>query len=125
MTMPIEIISHGFRVKIIDIVRKVFVVDLLSPETCQYILHATAEHDKMVQLTGDWSRGWRTMFTWTKMDLPCADIPSLKGVVGNILNHIRRIVGEIYQDPEGAAKLRPRGWKEPHLLLYQKKPYAP
>jgi len=32
---------------------------------------------------------------------------------------VRGVVGEVYGNTKGAAMLRARSWKEPHLLLYQ------
>jgi len=36
------------------------------------------------------------------------------------MKKIIRIVGDLYCNPKGASGLRPRSWKEPHLLKYQK-----
>ena len=36
-----------------------------------------------------------------------------------ILNDVKKIVGVIFGMRRDAMRLRPRSWKEPHLLLYQ------
>ena len=35
------------------------------------------------------------------------------------MHETKKIVGEIFGMKKEAMKLRPRSWKEPHLLLYQ------
>jgi hypothetical protein len=37
----------------------------------------------------------------------------------NILYDVKKIVGVIFGMRREAMRLRPRSWKEPHLLLYQ------
>ena len=46
-------------------------------------------------------------------------------VTDGLITSISKIVGEIYGQMDDAMKLRPRSWKEPHLLLYQKIPGKP
>ena len=52
------------------------------------------------------------------MDLPCSDVDALTVPMDQILRDIKLVCGEIFEDPEGCQKLRPRSWKEPHLLKY-------
>ena len=63
---------------------------------------------------------WRTLYTYTKMDLPVVEVKDMvKKYTGNIMHDVKKIVGEIFGMKKEAMKLRPRSWKEPHLLLYQ------
>jgi hypothetical protein len=64
---------------------------------------------------------WRTLYTYTKQDLPCGEVPGLTARFTNrIMTDVIKIVGEVYCQANEAVKLRPRSWKEPHLLLYQR-----
>ncbi|KAL7528417.1 hypothetical protein ACHAXR_004000 [Thalassiosira sp. AJA248-18] len=108
----------GKRVTMIDPVRKVFVIDLLSPEACDQIRMMADNHTRE---TGS-NQCWRTLYTYTKMDLPVVEVKDLvKKYTDRILCDVKKIVGEIFGGSmkKEAMKLRPRSWKEPHLLLYQ------
>lgn len=109
------------RVTIIDEELKIFVVDLLTPATCELVRRMTDNHVKQVQESGCNIPTWRTLYTYTKRDLPCSEV---KGLTSHVTDHIMAsiidIVGKIHGNEEGASKLHPRSWKEPHLLLYQK-----
>jgi predicted 2-oxoglutarate/Fe(II)-dependent dioxygenase YbiX len=81
----------------------------------------TDEHVRQVAASGNRQPTWRTLYTYTKQDLPCNEVKDLtERVTNQIMTDIKAIIGEIYENPCEAAKLRPRSWKEPHLLLYQK-----
>lgn len=81
----------------------------------------TDNHVREVIESGQRQPTWRTLYTYTKQDLPCNEVKSLNELVTNqIMADIKAIIGEIFENPREAAKLRPRSWKEPHLLLYQK-----
>lgn len=114
----------GTKVTIVDEERKVLIVDLIPPETCDLIRQMAEEHVALMEKkhgknSGDFT--WRTLYTYTKMDLPCSEV---KGMANRITDHImtdvKKIVGEIFGKNKEAQKLRPRSWKEPHLLKYQK-----
>jgi len=123
-------IYNGVKVTMIDEARKIFVIDLLSEKTCTLIRNITEDYIERLEKSkaarsrnrnGDTTKGWRTLYTYTKMDLPCSEI---KGLADNITNRIMsdivKVVGEVYGKKIEASNLRPRSWKEPHLLKYQK-----
>lgn len=67
----------------------------------------------MIVITG-------TLYTYTKMDLPVCEIPNMREkYTERILIDVKRIVGEVFGKKKEALALRPRSWKEPHMLLYQ------
>ena len=109
------------KVTIIDEELKIFVVDLLTPETCELVRRMTDNHVKQVKESGCNIATWRTLYTYTKRDLPCSEV---KGLTSRVTDHIMAsiidTVGKIHGNEQGASKLHPRSWKEPHLLLYQK-----
>lgn len=112
---------NGLRVTMIDEELKVFVVDLLTPETCDLVRRMADEHVKEVQKNGNNIATWRTLYTYTKKDLPCSEVKGLTSrVTDHIMSNIIDVVGEIYGKKQEATKLHPRSWKEPHLLLYRK-----
>ena len=66
---------------------------------------------------------WRTLYPYTKMDLPVIEVKDMaKKYTDQIHDEVKNIVGEIFGGSmkKEAMKLRPRSWKEPHLLLYQR-----
>lgn len=110
----------GKRVTIVDEKLKVFVMDLLTPETCELVRKMTDDHVREVHDNGNRTPTWRTLYTYTKQDLPCCEVKNLSELVTNsITESVKDAVGEIYHKKIEAAKLRERSWKEPHLLLYQ------
>jgi hypothetical protein len=112
---------NGHKVTIIDEQLKVFVVDLLTSETCDLIRHMADKHVKDVHESGSNAATWRTLYTYTKRDLPCSEVKGLTSrVTDHIMANIIAVVGEIHNNKKEALKLHPRSWKEPHLLLYQK-----
>jgi hypothetical protein len=60
----------GHRVHMIDAERKVFVIDLLSPETCDEIRMMADNHTRTAK---EGAETWRTLYTYTKMDLPVVE----------------------------------------------------
>jgi len=110
----------GKRVTMIDDARKVFVIDLLSSEECDEIRTMTDNHVRNIIQSGSQEETWRTLYTYTKMDLPVVEVKDLvKRYTDQILHDVKKIVAEIFGRKD-AMKLRPRSWKEPHLLLYQR-----
>jgi hypothetical protein len=111
----------GKRVVMVDLERKVFIIDLLSSDDCDNIRKMTDDYVRGVYESHSGAMTWRTLYTYTKQDLPCGEVPGLTARFTNrIMAEVIKIVGEIYSQPKEAAKLRPRSWKEPHLLLYQR-----
>ncbi|KAL7469172.1 hypothetical protein ACHAXS_009423 [Conticribra weissflogii] len=109
----------GKRVTMIDAKRKIFVIDLLSPETCDEIRQMADDHVSRAHANGD-SETWRTLYTYTKMDLPVVEVKYMTAnYTDHILHNVKKIIGEIHGKKDEAMKLHPRSWKEPHLLLYQ------
>ena len=112
---------NGKKVTMIDEKQKVFIIDLLSPETCDLVRRMADDHVRQIQKSGNHTATWRTLYTYTKQDLPCTEVKDLTTKVTDIImREVKTIVGELFGKPREAAKLRPRSWKEPHLLLYQK-----
>jgi hypothetical protein len=77
------------------------------------------DHLKRIKESGDKSLGMRKLYSYTQMDLPCNEVTDLYPTMDLIMHDIHEIIGVVYDQPEAAAQLRPRSWKEPHLLLYQ------
>ena len=118
---PSTRVINGHKVTIIDEELKVFIVDLLTLETCNLVRRMTDDHTKRVEKSGSNAVTWRTLYTYTKRDLPCSEVEGLTSrVTDHIMTNIIDIVGVIFDKKEEAAQLHPRSWKEPHLLLYQK-----
>ena len=114
---------HGTKVTIVDEQRKVLIVNLVPPETCDLIRRMVEEHTKLMdEKHGKNSEySWRTLYTYTKMDLPCNEVKGMSSrITDHIMEDVRKIVGEIYGKKKEAQKLRARSWKEPHFLKYQK-----
>jgi hypothetical protein len=77
-------------------------------------------HTLQVHESGSNTQVWRTLYTYTKMDLPVCEVPDMREkYTDRILLDVKRIVGEIFDKKKEALALRPRSWKEPHMLLYQ------
>mmetsp|Transcript_12395 Transcript_12395/g.26285 ORF Transcript_12395/g.26285 Transcript_12395/m.26285 type:complete len:487 (+) Transcript_12395:177-1637(+) len=109
----------GKRVTIVDAERKIFVIDLLSPETCDEIRQMADDHVAREHKNGG-SKTWRTLYTYTKMDLPVVEVKNMAAnYTDYILHAVKKIIGEVHGVKDEAMKLRQRSWKEPHLLLYQ------
>jgi len=107
----------GKTIHMIDPDRKVFVIDLLSPKTCDEIRMMADNHTRNAKKEAE---VWRTLYTYTKMDLPVVEVKDMVSkYTDKILNDVKKIVGVIFGMRRDAMRLRPRSWKEPHLLLYQ------
>lgn len=102
---------------------KIFVVDLLSEQECDWILHHTEQHVENSVHLG--TETWRKLFTHTQFDLPCCEVLPLRPMTNQLLIHIRQIIGHLFKARRAASRLAPRSWKEPHLLRYQKVPGKP
>jgi hypothetical protein len=112
-------IIHGYKVTMADEENKVFIIDLVSPETCKLIRRLADDHCARAEASGNPAASWRTLYTYSKMDLPCCEVKDLTNIANNIMAKVILIVGEIFGNHDGVSKLRPRSWKEPHLLKYQ------
>jgi hypothetical protein len=111
---------YGKKVTMIDPNLMIFVIDAVSPETCDLILDYTSQHVRNMMATGNADKCWRALYTYTKMDIPCAEVPGLGEIMQCIMTNVVQIIGQMYEKPQEASCLRPRSWKEPHLLMYQK-----
>jgi hypothetical protein len=101
----------GKRVTMIDPVRKVFIIDLLSPEVCDEIRMMADDHTREIHKSGLNTETWRTLYTYTKMDLPVAEVKDMtKKYTEQILLDVKKIVGEIFGGSmrKEAMNLRPR-----------------
>eukprot|EP00984_Skeletonema_dohrnii_P030453 scaffold21947_cov67-Skeletonema_dohrnii-CCMP3373.AAC.2 len=68
---PVEVLTVlGKTVHMVDPDRKVFVIDLLSPETCDEIRMMADNHTRNAKKDAE---VWRTLYTYTKMDLPVVE----------------------------------------------------
>ena len=105
------------KITIIDSKLKIIVIDLVSEEECDLILHFTEAHVQNAEAAG--RKPWSQLYEYTRFDLPCCEILALRGITTWLLNQIRIIVGRIFRAPWAASRLIPRSWKEPHLLRYQ------
>ena len=65
-----------------------------------------------VNANGNRMATWRTLYTYTKQDLPCGEVKDLTRLVTDgIMTSVSGIVGEIFHNRKEAAKLKPRSWK--------------
>lgn len=98
---------------------KIYVVDLLPEETCDWILDET--RDYAADCRKENRTSWRKLYTHTSQDLPCCEVFKLRPLTDQLILNIREIVGQICKNPKGASALVTRSWKEPHLLSYGEK----
>lgn len=108
------------QVTMVDWESKVFVVDMLRNEVCDLIRHYTDEHVRRLETYGRQDLSWRTLYTYTKMDIPCCEVPGLTPIVEGLMSKVKSVIGHVFGRPSAASFLEPRSWKEPHLLKYQK-----
>jgi hypothetical protein len=106
------------RVTMLDDTFKVFVIDLVPPQICDLMLQLTEDH--VLNAATLARETWRKLYTYTSLDLPCCEVVTLRGFISQILNDICKIIGDVFRAPKSAARLKPRTWKEPHMLRYQK-----
>jgi hypothetical protein len=99
---------------------KVFVIDLLPEEDCDWVLQSTEQHVADAAIMR--RETWRKIYTHTCLDLPCCEVLTLRPLTNHVLMQIRQIVGKTWKARRAASCLVPRSWKEPHLLRYQKIP---
>lgn len=120
-TPPFPTFYHnGKKVTMIDADLMIFVIDMVPPELCDVILGCTSRHVSYMTAIGKTEKCWRSLYTYTKMDIPCAEVPGLADIMQRIMSGVVHIVGRVFEKPKEASRLRPRSWKEPHLLMYQK-----
>jgi hypothetical protein len=98
-------------------VAKIFVVDLVPNEICDSIISSTAAHIRRTE-KGQ-GETWRTLYSYTKMDLPCCEIKSVQRHTDRIMKLVAKIIGDVFGERKAARSLHARSWKEPHLLRYQ------
>jgi len=137
--------SFGYKVTVVDWARQVFMIDLVSPSTCRRIRRMTEKHVRNVEVAlaanaaadatatavvrdqGDRrppvTMPWRGLYSHTKMDLPCVEVPGLARLVSeSVTRNIVRVYGDVVGRPRDVGKLHCRSWKEPHLLKCQSVP---
>lgn len=102
---------------------KIFVIDLVAPEVCDLIRRRTDEfvHSQSRQR----KPSWRTLYTYTKMDIPIREVQGLDRIMQLIFHQVSVVIGDVFTEPRAASFLRPRSWKEPHILKYHKVPGKP
>lgn len=106
----------------IDRDMRIIVVDMVPSHLCDAIRYYTERHVERLESHGRLDLAWRTLYTYTKMDLPCCEVPGLGPIVWTVIAHVKRLIGYVLDRPRAESFLRPRSWKEPHLLKYQKLP---
>jgi hypothetical protein len=104
----------------IDRETKIFLIDLVSPEACDHIRRCADDHVHRQSRKNKPS--WRTLYTYTKMDIPCQEVAGLGSLMQFLMEDVIQAIGDVFDQPRAASCLRPRSWKEPHLLKYQKVP---
>lgn len=109
--------TTGLKLTVIDWDLKVFAIDMVSPRTCDFIRQLTSNHVRNVEAAGQLS--WRTLYTYTKMDIPCIEVPGVGPIMDRVMYTTVQTLGDIYRTLD-VSNLRRRSWKEPHLLMYQK-----
>jgi hypothetical protein len=75
----------GARVTMVDETLKIFVIDLVPKEVCELILQMTEDHLRRAEGNKGVAETWRTLYTYTKMDLPCSEIDHLQIVTDEII----------------------------------------
>jgi hypothetical protein len=60
---------------------------------------------------------YRTLYTYSKLDVPCCEIVGLEPFMQQISTTIKHLLAHVLGEPE-AVELAPRSWQEPHILLY-------
>jgi hypothetical protein len=118
----VDVILFRKQVTVIDWESKVFVVDMVRKEICDLIIQFTDDHVRRLEAHGRLDLSWRTLYTYTKMDIPCCEVPGLTLIMDGVMSNVKAVIGHVFGRPRAASFLEPRSWKEPHLLKYQKLP---
>jgi hypothetical protein len=87
--------SYGKKVTMIDPNLMIFVIDMVPPEICNAILDLTSRHVRHMTANGDADKCWRSLYTYTKMDIPCAEVPGLGDIMQRIMLSVVGIIGEM------------------------------
>ena len=83
---------------------------LHEAETCDEIRMMADNHTRTVKEGAD---TWRTLYTYTKMDLPVVEVDGMVSkYTDKILHDVKKIVGVVFGMRREAMRLRPRSWKE-------------
>jgi hypothetical protein len=85
----------GKKVTMIDPNLMIFVIDMVPPEICDDIIGFTSRHVRYMTATGNADKCWRSLYTYTKMDIPCAEVPGLGDIMQRIMLSIVDIIGEM------------------------------
>jgi hypothetical protein len=109
---------NGKRVTLVDNAKKIIVIDLAPRHVCDMIVQMTEDHIARAETNQDLET-WRTLYTYTKMDLPCCEVEGVPRLTNALTSMVKGILGELCGTPSAAENLEPRSWKEPHLLRYQ------
>ena len=99
---------------------KIFVIDMIPPEQCDEIRRLASQYEKHVtRRIGEDHAVYRQLYSYTKLDLPCREVPGLARIIGPVYATVIRIIGQVFGRPQDAARLHARSSNEPHLLRYQ------
>jgi hypothetical protein len=118
-------------VEIIDWASKVLVVDLVPAAVCQLLRSTIRQHCVTQQRDGQ--ETWRTLYTYTKRDLPCCEIAKVNEIAQQLIDTINGLLSLLFghhnddhhhnnnnhDGNNNMIVLRPRSWKEPHFLRYE------
>jgi hypothetical protein len=120
-------------VEIIDWTSKVLVIDLVPPAVCRLLRSTITQHCLTQQRNGQVT--WRTLYTYTKRDLPCCEIAKVNEIAQQLIDTINGLLSLLFghhndddhhnnnndddHNNKNMIVLRPRSWKEPHFLRYE------
>eukprot|EP00978_Attheya_sp_CCMP212_P031543 scaffold119690_cov56-Attheya_sp.AAC.3 len=84
--MPTNIrFIRGTKVTMLDEEKKIFIIDLLSPGVCNKIRRMAHNYVTQIHSSGSTKPTWRTLYTYTKMDLPCNEVPNLSNEITDLI----------------------------------------
>jgi hypothetical protein len=87
--------SYGKKVTMIDPNLMIFVIDMVPADICNAILDCTSRHVRCMTAIGNADKCWRSLYTYTKMDIPCAEVPGLGNIMQRIMLGVVGIIGEM------------------------------
>jgi hypothetical protein len=67
----------------------------MQVEERSFTIGFTSRHVRYMTATGNADKCWRSLYTYTKMDIPCAEVPGLGDIMQRIMLSIVDIIGEM------------------------------
>jgi hypothetical protein len=108
--------SSEYPIAIIDEAHKTFIATVLTPGECRELIALSEKHGREYADSNGTKCPWRKLYTYTKADLPCSEVPEIRRITQKLTQRVFAIISEYYGCK--AKDLRPRSWKEPHILRY-------